>query len=173
MSPDRWGLRPPATDDVDAVHAIFSDAATWTHLPGGRFERREQTEQMLDEARLDWRIVGLGQWVVAVDDVVVGLGGAAPRDGWWNLGFRLSPSVWGHGLATWVVDVALPAAARTRPHWPVVARSLASNPASARVSENGGLERVHTGPSPHGPELVVHADRPVDPELLAAIVALG
>ncbi len=173
MTPDRWGLRPPAADDVDAVHAIFSDVRTWTHLPSGRFERREQTEQMVDEARLDWRIVGLGQWAVLVDDVLVGLGGAAPRDGWWNLGFRLAPEVWGHGLATWVADVALPAAARTRPHWPVVARSLASNPASGQVSENAGLELAHQGPSRHGPDLLVHVDRPVEPMLLDAIVALG
>ena len=173
MTPDRWGLRPPTSEDVDAVHAVFGDPATWAHLPSGCFERREQTVAMLDETRLDWRIVGLGQWVVLVDDVVVGLGGVAPRDGWWNLGFRLSPDVWGHGLGTWVADVALPAAVRTRPLWPVIARSLASNPASAKVSENAGLALVHTGPSPHGPDLVIHVDRPVEPELLAAVAALG
>ncbi len=173
MSPDRWGLRPLGLDDVDAMHAVMSDPATWRHLPEGVFTRREQTVEVVERAVADWSGVGLGQWAVLLEDVLVGGGGAMPQDGWWNLGFRLTPAVWGHGLATWVADVGLAAARRTRAEWPVVARSLSSNPASARVSENAGLALVHRGPSPHGPDLVVHADRPLDHDLLAAIVALG
>ena len=67
----------------------------------------------------------------------------------------------------------LGAAHRTREDWPVVARSLSSNPASGRVSELAGLELVHRAPFPDGLDRLVHADRPLEPALLDAIVALG
>lgn len=173
MDPSDWGLRPIAPDDVDAVHAVFADPGTWRHLPSGVLTRREQSEEIVLRAVADWRDAGLGQWAVTVAGEVVGAGGAMPRDGWWNLGFRLAPRVWGHGLGTWVATVGVGAAHRTQPDWPVVARSLSTNPASARVSEEAGLERVHVEPWPDGPDRVVHADRPLEPALLAAIVALG
>ncbi len=173
MNPSDWGLRPLASDDVAAVHAIFSDPATWVHLPSGVLTRREQSEEIVERAVADWRDAGLGQWAVLLRDELVGVGGAMPRDGWWNLGFRLTPSVWGHGLGTWVASVGVGAARRTQPDWPVVARSLSTNPASGRVSEEAGLELVHVEPWPDGPNRVIHADRALDRGLLAAIVALG
>jgi RimJ/RimL family protein N-acetyltransferase len=173
VNPSDWGLRPLAADDVDAVHAIFSDPATWEHLPSGVLTRREQSAAIVQRAVADWREGGLGQWAVLLRDELVGVGGAMPRDAWWNLGFRLSPAVWGHGLGTWVASVGVGAAHRTREDWPVVARSLSTNPASARVSEAAGLELVHVEPWPDGPNRVIHADRALDRALLTTIVALG
>ena len=173
VNPDTWGLRPLVDDDVDAVHAVFSDPRTWTHLPDGCFERVEQSRALVREAVAAWRAEGLGPWAVLVADEVVGVGGVTPMTRWWNLGFRLSPTVWGHGLATWVVDVALGAAHRTHPGWPVVARSLSTNPVSGRVSENAGLALAHVEPWPDGIDRRVHADRPLETDLLRAIVALG
>lgn len=173
VNPSDWGLRPLVLDDVDALHAVFADAGTWQHLPSGVFTQREQTVQVVERAVADWDDVGLGQYAVLHAGELVGAGGAMPRDGWWNLGFRLTPSVWGHGLGTWVASVGLGAAHRTRPTWPVVARSVSTNPVSARVSELAGLEHVHTEPWADGPDRVIHADRALEPALLAAIVALG
>lgn len=173
MNPDSWGLRPLVDDDVDRVHAIFSDPRTWTHLPSGRFERPEQSRALVREAVAAWRAEGLGPWAVLVADELVGVGGVTPMTQWWDLGFRLSSDVWGHGLATWVVEVALGAAHRTQPDWPVAARSSSTNPASVRVSENAGLALAHVEPWPDGISRVVHADRPLEPSLLRLIVALG
>lgn len=173
MNPSDWGLRPLVLDDVDAVHAVYSDPGTWRHLPAGVFTDRAQSVGLAERAERDWRDVGLGEWAVLVAGEVVGTGGAMPRDGWWNLGFRLSPRVWGHGLGTWVASVGVGAAHRTREDWPVVARSLSSNPASGRVSELAGLELVHRAPFPDGLDRIVHADRPLEADLLDAIVALG
>lgn len=173
MNPSDWGLRPLVLDDVDAVHAVYSDPETWRHLPQGCFADRAQSLALAERAVRDWRDSGLGEWAVTVRSEVVGTGGVTPRDDWWNLGFRLTPDVWGHGLGTWVASVAVGAAHRTQPDWPVVARSLATNPASGAVSEAAGLERVHVEPWPDGPARVVHADRPLPKALLAEIVALG
>ena len=172
MDPSDWGLRPLEDADVDAVHGIFSDPGTWRHLPTGVLTRREQSEQVVRRAVDAWREVGLGQWAVTLAGDVVGAGGVMPQRGWWNLGFRLTPAVWGHGLGTWVATVAVGAARRTRSDWPVVARSLATNPASARVSEEAGLDLVHVEPWRDGPDRVVHADRALEPSLLAEVLAL-
>jgi RimJ/RimL family protein N-acetyltransferase len=173
MNPSDWGLRPLVVADVDAVHAVYADPETWRHLPDGVFTEREPSLALVERAERDWRESGLGEWAVTVAGEVVGTGGVTPRDGWWNLGFRLAPRVWGHGLGTWVASVALGAAHRTQPDWPVVARSMANNPASGRVSEQAGLERVHVEPWHDGPARVIHADRPLGPALLAEIVSLG
>ena len=173
MNPSDWGLRPLVLDDVDAVHAVYSDPETWRHFPEGVFVERERSVALAERAERDWRESGLGEWAVTVRGDDVGTGGVSPRGGWWNLGFRLAPSVWGHGLGTWVASVALGAAQRTQPDWPVVARSMETNPASGRVSEQAGLERVHVEPWADGPARIIHADRPLDRRLLAEIVALG
>lgn len=49
---------------------------------------------------------------------------------------------WGSGLGTHVAREAVTAGRATRPAWPVVARSLETNPASGRVSERTGLRLV-------------------------------
>ncbi len=172
VNPDTWGLRPLVDDDVDAVHAIYSDPDTWSHRPDGRFERVEQSRARVREVVAAWRAEGLGPWAVLVRDELVGVGGVTPMTRWWNLGVRLSPDVWGHGLATWVVEVALGAAHRTHADWPVVARSLSTNPASVRVSENAGLALAHVEPWPDGISRVVHADRPVDRDLVRSVLTL-
>lgn len=173
VNPDTWGLRPLVDDDVDDVHAIVSDPDTWVHEPGGCFERVERSGALVREAVASWRAEGLGPWAVLVADELVGVGGVTPMTRWWDLGARLSPHVWGHGLATWVVEVALGAAHRTKPDWPVVARSSSTNPASGRACENGGLAPVHVEPWPDGTSRVVHADRPLERDLLRTVLALG
>jgi RimJ/RimL family protein N-acetyltransferase len=173
VTPDTWGLRPLAEQDVEPLHAIMSDPATWQHLPGGVFTARSQTVHLVEQAQAGWAGVGVGQWAVLVRDVLVGVGGVTPHDGWWNLGFRLTPAVWGHGLATWVAEVGIGAAGRTRPEWPIVARSLSTNPASTRVSEAAGLTLVLEDGPLTGVRRIVHADRPLESTLLRDVVALG
>ena len=106
-----------------------------------------------------------------------------------NFGYRLTPASWGIGLATEAATVALAAAQDSA--YPVTARALAGNPASVRVLERIGLTRVWSGQGVAGGALVdavptapgqpdttalarlIFADRPLTPELLAAIINLG
>ncbi len=123
--------------------------------------------------------MGLGPWAVTDDERLLGVGGVSPREGWWNLGFRLAPAAWGSGLGTHVAREAVSAGRVTRPTWPVVARSLETNPASGRVSERAGLRLVWQGrlEGLSGPAAglcrLVHADRDLSEDRLARIRALG
>ncbi len=178
----RLALAPVAADDVAAVHAMFGDPATWTHLPSGRHTHPDQTAQMIDHAAAGWRVHGLDSWTVRlavpVGDVpagtVVGIGGVSPRDPFhWNLGYRLSPAVWGHGLATELALAAIEAAQENDADRPVVARALATNPASIAVARRVGLREVLRGARPDGLVRVALADRALDDDTLAGIAALG
>lgn len=173
MTPDTWGLRPLAVDDV---YSLFSNPETFRHLPSAAFTERSEAVELVDRAVADWREHGLAQWAVLIGNEFVGVGGVNARDEWWNLSFRLHPLAWGRGLASWVAEVGVNAAARTEPDWPVVARSLRANPASARVSENAGLAMVHECISQHphtrGMVRLIHADRPLNSNLVDEIVAL-
>jgi RimJ/RimL family protein N-acetyltransferase len=101
---------------------------------------------------------------------VIGSGGVlVSSDGVWNLGYRLAPRAWGHGLATEVVQAALDA----DPERPVLARLLAHNVGSRRVAEKAGLRLAaehtdKTGDSV-GMRRLYFADRPLGGELLAKL----
>ncbi len=131
MNPSDWGLRPLVLDDVDAVHAVYSDPETWRHFPEGVFVERERSVALAERAERDWRESGLGEWAVTVRGDVVGTGGVSPRGGWWNLGFRLAPSVWGHGLGTWVTSSRGPTA-RPGSSTPTVRSTAGCSPRSSR-----------------------------------------
>lgn len=178
----RLALAPVAADDVEAVHAVFGDPATWTHLPSGRHTHPDQTAQMIDHAAAGWRVHGLDSWTVRLAvpigelpaGAVVGLGGVSPREPHhWNLGYRLSPAVWGHGLATELAAEALRAAHEHDGDRPVVARALTTNPASIAVASRVGLREVLRGERPDGLVRVALADRELDAETLAGVAALG
>lgn len=61
---DRLRLTRMTDDDTGSIHEIYSDPATWTHLPSGRFKDRHESEQMLESSDRSWRQAGLGQWSV-------------------------------------------------------------------------------------------------------------
>lgn len=166
MSTTVFGLRPVTLDDVDPLFEVYSDPGTWKHLPQARFTDRDAMRRLVLRWVEGWDRHGLSAWVVVVDDSVVGNAGVDPNDGWWNLGFRLSPTVWGGGVATSAARQAVEAAQAHGPEMPVVARSLVTNPASGRVSEKAGLRRVWSGHSVDGPDRVIHADRALDPQRL-------
>jgi RimJ/RimL family protein N-acetyltransferase len=179
-----YALEPVSSEHLDDVHAIYSDPETWRHLPTARFTSIDDTASMVRSFEQEWAEVGLSHWVVragqagegvAVGDVV-GVVGVSTRDRlWWNLGYRLTPSVWGHGLARRIGREAVTQAHTVRPDWPVVSRLLSSNPASERVSRGIGLRTVWSGPARgvDGVDRLILADRDVDPYVMQMIVDLG
>ncbi|WP_181397103.1 GNAT family N-acetyltransferase [Cryobacterium arcticum] len=203
LSTARLRLEPLTWNDLAEVHAVYSDPGTWLHLPSGRHTTLALSEHSIAESQASWAASGLGRWAVRLRDslpgtdlaagTLIGVAAMMQMDcGAYNLGYRLTPTSWGVGLATEAATAAL-AAARDAP-LPVTARALANNPASVRVLERIGLSRVWSGsglpadpanstataatahhvyPASTRLERVVFADRPLEPELLAAIIRLG
>ncbi|WP_144761676.1 GNAT family N-acetyltransferase [Curtobacterium sp. 9128] len=163
---DRLLLTPVAPTDIDAVHAVYSDAHTRTHLPHGRHVSREQTVDLV-QRKIGGRVRhGLGSWTVrdAETGTVLGVGGVdMTAGGVWNLGYRLAVSAWGQGYATEIARAAVTAAHDTAPAVPVTGRVLTNNPGSARVLDKSGLALVWQGTTaaatPDGVERQVWADR--------------
>jgi [ribosomal protein S5]-alanine N-acetyltransferase len=184
-------LTPLTLDHVDAYHRVYGDARTWEHLPSARHTDRGQSARAIERSMQSRRAHGFGHCAVVLRESVgdlgpgtfIGTAGAAMLPfGAWNLGYRLAPEAWGHGLAGEAARVCLEAARDAEPDAPVTARVLANNPASIRVLERLDLELVWRGASsaaPSGPddtthlERLVFADRPLDTATLEAVVALG
>lgn len=106
-----------------------------------------------------------------------------PRAALVNIGWRLRPDAWGNGYATEAARAVLELVAERVPDLAVTAVLLSTNPASERVCRRLGLDLVWQGvtgealrvrmrrpPVPGGEDCtrLVFADRPVDPDLLAA-----
>ncbi|MET3638358.1 MULTISPECIES: GNAT family N-acetyltransferase [Curtobacterium] len=146
---DRLVLTPLTPADIDDVHAVFSDARTWGHLPSGRHADRATTVDLVQRKIGGRARHGLGSWTVrTTDGAFVGVGGVdmtAARV--WNLGYRLAPAAWGQGYASEVAAAAIDQAHRTAPCVPVTGRVLTSNPASAAVLRKAGLSLVWQGPA--------------------------
>jgi RimJ/RimL family protein N-acetyltransferase len=174
----RLVLTPVTPTDIDAVHELFSDARTWTHLPAGRHTSRAETQDLV-QRKIGGRVRhGLGSWVVRAADsgVFLGIGGVdLTAGGVWNLGYRLAPEHHGHGYATEVARAAVDAAHALLPDVPVTARVLTNNPASARVLARVGLAQVWQGPTrtaaPEGVACQVWSDRTLTPAQLDWLAA--
>lgn len=174
----RLELRPPTAhdDEVSQLHSIYSDAATWAHLPAGRFTEVDQTRRLLEAWRRCWSEDGLGPWLVRRrgEERVLGNAGVALRHGTsWNLGYRFAPAAQGHGYAAEACRPALQRARQARPDVPVVASLLAHNTRSAALAERLGLILVHRGPDSGNPDAVrlVYADRALDAATRRSVVS--
>lgn len=198
LQTERLLLRPLAIDDVDAYYAVYGDARTWEHLPGGRHTSRDESERAIRASIDSRRAYGFAHCAVVLREplgelpagVFLGSAGAKMLDfDAWNLGYRFAPEAWGHGFATEAATASLSAAQATRPDTPVTARVLGNNAGSIRVLERIGLELQWQGRSarlggsdddhPSTPggtthlDRVIYADRALGDETLDAVIALG
>lgn len=186
---DRLQLDAVVPSDLDEHYALMSDPGVWEHFPSGRHTSAERTREGIEHSIGHWARDGLGYWTARLrHDLpaaglaagsVVGTGGCAVRVGttWWNLYYRLTPSAWGRGLAAELVTAALDAAHTVDPDRPVIAYLLEHNQESRGRAERAGLELVWRGPDAGNPDpdavRLVYADRPLDDDVLARVVALS
>lgn len=98
-------LRRPQRGDLAAVCAIHGDPRTNLYNPNGPTSD-EECRGLLDDWDAHWSTHGFGYWAAELADApgkVIGFGGirSAPEfgPGIANLYFRLSPDVWGRGIA--------------------------------------------------------------------------
>lgn len=190
---DRLILTPiDSADDaiVEALFAIQSNPATWVHLPDGVEVEISQSRTIAEDYARSWGNFGLGWWMLRLREplgtldagAVIGLGGAAvrrPEVPAWNLGYRLTPAVWGHGLAGEASRAAVTAANKAQPNLPVTARALTHNPASWHTLERAGLTLAWEGNAPaeyaltSGVQRRIYTDRDLTPALLNQLILLG
>lgn len=111
---ERLLLRPPLPADRDAHFAIHGDPETNRFNPSGPIADREESADILTGWISHWARQGFGYWAVslrAAPGEVVGFGGIALRPVGGverpNLYFRLSPRVWGRGIATELARAAI------------------------------------------------------------------
>lgn len=196
MLTERLQLSPLTMADLDAVYAVYSNPQTWLHLPTGRHRSIAQTRAMIEATERKWQEHQAGYWAVRLTaplggipaDMLIGTGGITPLltgavAGSWNLGYRLDPASWGHGLATEIAGAGLRFAAEQQPTHPVLGRVLENNPTSYRVLEKIGLklqwrgefdaETIEQSPWLASQAHRIYADRELSPDLLHAAIALN
>ena len=173
----RLRLDRPRPDDLADLHAVHADPAVWAHFPSGRHQDLARTAQTLSAEDERWPRDGLSFWSVRDRQAgpVVGMGGCAflSDTAWWNLYYRLSPTVQGKGYAVELGTRAIEAAHEVAPERPVLAYLLEHNIASRRTTERLGLRLVWCGPDLGNPDpaavRLVFVDRTPDADLEAVI----
>jgi len=198
LTTSRLVLDRLTTADADRLHRIQSDPVLWRDDPEGVHQRLEQTLELLDAVDRAWDRVGLGLRAVRQrppDELVAGerLGESDVDPGEllgtcgvmpfyfggrlvWNLGYRLSASAHGHGVATEAAAATMDEMRRLHPEDPVIGRVKSTNSASIRVLEKVGLRELgRTGArdTTDSDARVVFADRGLDDEYARLLIAFG
>jgi len=156
-------LRAPEPSDVDALFAIQGDpvAMRFTYCAPSRAATAARLEAYAARFSAD----GFAPWtaLLAEDERVVGWGGlnTDPEAPGWGVevAYFLSPSVWGRGFATELVQAALAHAFRDLGLSRVGAFSRPDNVASTRVLAKAGFARIRFVPSLERDEFEITAQR--------------
>jgi RimJ/RimL family protein N-acetyltransferase len=148
----RLVLRRLTRADVDNLVSLDADPDVMHFITGGRPTAREEIEQEVLPAFLDYyqRYPGYGYWAAIEKSTREFLGWfhLRPRDeadpGEAELGYRLRKSAWGKGLATEGSRALIRKGFTEFGVQRVVAETMAVNLASRRVMEKAGLTLVRT-----------------------------
>lgn len=153
-------LRRPHRGDVDEMLCLHQDALATAHNPGDALADRGQAVVLLCRWLQHWDDHGIGYCIVTWRDDVEVLGVCGVKvmtldeRPVFHLLYRLTPTVWGHRIATEAAAELVARAAHHRYGLPVVARVRPSNRASAAVARNVGLHRAPhlDAPGQDGPD---------------------
>ena len=104
-------LRPPVPEDLDRLHAIYSDTAAMRHWSCAPHTTLDQTAGLLEDLIANERDLG-PEWVIEREGALIGRIGLWQR---WEFGYILHPDHWGQGLATEAVRAFLPQAFARHP----------------------------------------------------------
>ena len=140
-------LRPFAERDRAAMRAFWADPEMTTYLGGAR--DAEGADAVIARHEGYRATDGLGFWVTVQrsDAAIVGYCGlkpgadATPAVGELEIGWSLSPAVWGGGYATEAAAATLIWGWANRPAQRIVAITATANLASRRVMDRLGMRR--------------------------------
>lgn len=145
----RLVLTPVTPADVDALHAMWTDADVRRYLWDDVVIDRATAAAVVEQSARDWRERGYGLWLIAdaaTGDVAGFVGfrssGDTPEP---ELLYGLLPRYWGRGLATEAAQAALQYAFGTLGLPCVHAATNPPNAASVQVLERLGMTLVRRG----------------------------
>ncbi len=147
----RLTLRRLDTGDVEAMAALFADAAVRRHLaisPMDGHEAHDFAVQFIRESRVEFRDTGSGAMAMQPHGAPVAIGycGLRPLPGEaaaLELMYSLRPRYWGHGLATEAARAVLDWGFDNLAMTEVIGLCRPDNAASGRVMEK--LRMVYSG----------------------------
>lgn len=133
----RLVLRPARTGDVEAMHAILSDAKAMEYWSTPPHQDLEQTQAWI----ADMLAAGPDQpdFIVELEGRVIG------KAGFWRLpeiGYILDPRVWGRGLAQEALGAAIQRVLTQDPELELTADVDPRNEGSIRLLERLGFRRT-------------------------------
>ncbi|HEX7046210.1 MAG TPA: GNAT family N-acetyltransferase [Gammaproteobacteria bacterium] len=151
MESERLRLRPFVAEDLDALHALWTDPDVRRHLWDNRQLGREDTAAIIDQSGNLHRDENAGLWAVERRDAP----GLTGFGGYWYFGeppqlqilFGLRPEHWGMGLATELAQCLIHYGFGTLQLARVIGATDRANVSSQRVMEKAGMrfvERVRT-----------------------------
>ena len=145
LESERLVLRSLADGDVPALFEIFGDADAMRFWSWPAFTREEQARALLDDIRRHFAARTLFQWGIArkSDDVVIGtvtLFQVDHEHRRCEIGFALSRSAWGQGIATEAVTRIIRFAFEELGLHRIEADPDPQNLASIRVLERQGFK---------------------------------
>jgi [ribosomal protein S5]-alanine N-acetyltransferase len=142
----RLTLRSLSIDDVDCVHAMWTDAAVRRHLWDNVVVPRERAEEMVRAVVASFEASGRGMWLIFEkgSHTPCGFCGFLPPkdDERTELIYGLLPSAWGRGYATESARAVIAHAFQTLGVGTIFASCDAPNAASVRVLERLGMRFV-------------------------------
>ena len=139
----RLSLRPAEAADVDALHALWTDAEVRRYLWDDRVIDRSLAAEVVEASRASFAEQGIGQWVVesAGGGGLLGCAGLRAVEGAdeVELLYALHPSHWGRGYAVEASRAVLAHGFEAAGLPRIEGRTDTPNRASARVLERLGM----------------------------------
>lgn len=164
MESARLKLRPFTLDDLDALHALWTDPDVRRYLWDNRRLSREETAAIIERSIAMQRDEGAGLWAVERHDepVLIGFGG------YWYFGepaqlqilFGLHPEHWGMGKASELADCLIRYGFDTLGQARVIGATNRANVSSQRVMEKAGMQFVERVRSRDSDLMYYAIDRP-------------
>ncbi|MFN7931924.1 MAG: GNAT family N-acetyltransferase [Bryobacteraceae bacterium] len=146
LETERLRLSPVSMDDVDALHALWTDAGVRRFLWDDLIIDRETAHEVVQATLEDWGDYGVGLFAIQLlgEEEIIGFCGVRrfPPDEEWELLYGLLPAYWGNGLAVEASAASLRFAFSRLPVDRIAGRTDGPNKASIRVLQKLGMRAV-------------------------------